>query len=325
MTRRALITGITGQDGVYLATLLLEQGYQVHGMVRHIEPARLRRIAHLQGRVQLHEGDLVDPAAIVRIVQRVHPHELYNLAAQSFIPASTLRPLETAETTALGVARVLEAVRLVDPGIRFYQASSSEMFGCVAEHPQRETTPFCPRNHYGIAKLYGHWLTAHYRSRYGLFACSGILYNHESPLRDRQYVTRKVTDAVARIKLGRATQLTLGDLDARRDWGFAGDYVRAMWLMLQQDHPDDYVVASGTQHSVRELAARAFGHAGLDWREHVRVDPALVRPADVTTLCGDASKARRVLGWEPTIGFDGLIDLMVEADLELVRGEPRRH
>jgi GDPmannose 4,6-dehydratase len=321
MTRKALITGITGQDGAYLAELLLEKGYEVHGMVRRASTENFERIVHLRDRVSLHQADLLDQLSIVNLIQAVGPREVYNLAAQSFVPTSWLQPLLTGEFTALGVTRMLEAVRLVDPEIRFYQASSSEMFGDVKEEPQNESTPFWPRSPYGVAKVYGHWITVNYRESYDIFACSGILFNHESPRRGKEFVTRKVTDAVARIKLGLEKKLRLGNLEAKRDWGFAGDYVKAMWLMLQQDQPDDYVVATGRQHSVRDLVELAFGCAGLDWQEHVEVDPSLLRPAEVTTLCGDAAKARTVLGWEPAVSFAELVRMMVDADLERVRRE----
>ena len=321
MTRRALITGITGQDGAYLAEFLLGRGYEVHGMVRRASTATFERINHLRDRLTLHQADLLDQLSIVNLIREVRPHEVYNLAAQSFVPTSWLQPLLTGEFTALGVTRMLEAVRLVDCDIRFYQASSSEMFGKVREEPQNEDTPFWPRSPYGVAKVYGHWITVNYRESYGIFACSGILFNHESPLRGKEFVTRKVTDGVARIKLGLQQKLKLGNLDAMRDWGFAGDYVKAMWMMLRQDAPDDYVVATGEKHSVRQLVELAFGHAGLDWRQHVETDPALFRPAEVNTLRGDAAKARQVLGWRPEVDFAGLIRMMVDADLERVRRE----
>ncbi len=319
--RRALITGITGQDGAYLAELLLEKGYEVHGMVRRASTENFERIAHMRNRITLHQADLLDQLSIVDLVQAVRPHELYNLAAQSFVPTSWVQPLLTGEFTALGVTRVLEAIRLVDRSIRFYQASSSEMFGATPHEPQNEQTPFWPRSPYAVAKVYGHWITVNYRESYGIFACCGILFNHESPRRGKEFVTRKVTDAVARIKLGLQDKLHLGNLDAMRDWGFAGDYVRAMWLMLQQDEPDDYVIATGEKHSVREFVELAFSYVGLDWRDHVVVDPALMRPAEVYTLRGDATKARRKLGWAPTVNFRQLVEMMVEADLERVRRE----
>lgn len=321
MTRRALITGITGQDGAYLAGFLLGQGYEVHGMVRRASTENFERIAHLRNRVTLHQADLLDQLSIVHLMREVRPHEVYNLAAQSFVPTSWLQPLLTGEYTALGVTRMLEAVRLVDKSIRFYQASSSEMFGKVCEEPQNESTPFWPRSPYGVAKVYGHWITVNFRESYGIFACSGILFNHESPLRGKEFVTRKVTDAVARIRLGLQTKLKLGNLDAMRDWGFAGDYVKAMWQMLQQEAPDDYVVATGNKHSVRQLVELAFGHVGLDWQDHVETDPDLLRPAEVNTLRGDAAKARKVFGWRPEVDFEGLVRMMVDADLERVRRE----
>ncbi|MBX3411262.1 MAG: GDP-mannose 4,6-dehydratase [Pirellulales bacterium] len=321
MTRRALITGITGQDGAYLAELLLEKGYEVHGMVRRASTSGFERITHLCDRVTLHQADLLDQLSIVRLLDEVRPQEVYNLGAQSFVPTSWVQPLLTSEFTALGVTRVLEAIRHVDPTIRFYQASSSEMFGDVREEPQNEQTPFWPRSPYGVAKVYAHWITVNYRESYGMFACSGILFNHESPKRGKEFVTRKVTDAVARIKLGVQDKLRLGNLDAQRDWGFAADYVRAMWLMLQRDRADDYVIATGQKHSVRELVERAFACVGLDADKYVECDPTLLRPAEVNTLRGDASKARRELGWEPTVSFEQLVRLMVEADLERVRCE----
>jgi len=317
----ALITGITGQDGAYLAEWLLGQGYEVHGMVRRSSTDTVVRIARVQDRVVLHQADLLDQLSIISLLQEVRPDEVYNLAAQSFVPTSWLQPLLTGEFTALGVTRMLEGIRLVDPGIRFYQASSSEMFGAVQEEPQNEQTPFWPRSPYGVAKVYGHWITVNYRESYGIFACSGILFNHESPHRGKEFVSRKVTDAVARIKLGLMNKVRLGNLDAMRDWGYAGDYVKAMWMMLQQEEPDDYVVASGQKHSVRELVELAFGHVALDWRDHVEVDPRLFRPAEVNTLRGDAAKARTRLGWSPTITFPELVRMMVDADLERVGRE----
>jgi len=324
MSRKVLITGVTGQDGAYLARFLLDKGYEVHGMVRHSSSANLERIEGLRGRIELHQADLLDQLSIVTIIRDVRPQEVYNFAAQSFVPTSWSQPLLTGEFTALGVTRVLEAIRLIDPTIRFYQASSSEMFGNVREEPQNEQTPFWPRSPYGVAKVYGHWITVNYRESYDMFACSGIMFNHESPLRGMEFVSRKVTDAAARIKLGLQDKLAMGNLDAIRDWGYAGDYVEAAWLMLQQDKPDDYVVATGIKHSVRDLVEAAFNHAGLDWREHVECDPKFLRPAEVNTLCGDASKARRLLGWEPKTTFDELIHMMVDADLERVRREQAR-
>lgn len=321
MSERALITGITGQDGAYLAELLLEKGYEVHGMVRRASTETFERINHLRGEVSLHQADLLDQLSIVNLIQSVRPHEVYNLAAQSFVPTSWVQPLLTGEFTALGVTRMLEAIRLVDPEIRFYQASSSEMFGDVKEEPQNESTPFWPRSPYGVAKVYGHWITVNYRESYGIHASSGILFNHESPRRGKEFVTRKITDAVARIKLGQGEKLRLGNLEAKRDWGFAGDYVKAMWLMLQQAAPDDYVVATGEQHSVGDLVRLAFSHVDLDWEEHVEIDAMLFRPAEVNTLCGDATKARTVLGWEPLVTFAELVEMMVDADLERVGRE----
>jgi len=315
-SRRALITGVTGQDGSYLAEFLLEKGYEVVGMVRRASTETFERIAHLLDRIELREGDLLDQLSLIRLLESVRPHEIYNLAAQSFVPTSWEQPILTAEATGLGVTRMLEAVRVVDPQVRFYQASSSEMFGKVRERPQTELTPFHPRSPYGVAKVYGHFITVNYRESYSLFACSGILFNHESPRRGRQFVTRRVSDGVARIKAGRASNLRLGNLDASRDWGYAGDYVQAMWLMLQQREADDYVVATGEAHSVRELCEVAFGRVGLDWERYVVVDPALVRPAEVDHLIGNASKARRVLGWEPKVSFRDLVEMMVDADLE---------
>ncbi len=321
MTRKALITGITGQDGAYLAEFLLGKGYQVHGMVRRSSSENFERIAHMRNLITLHQADLLDQLSIITLVRDVRPLEIYNLAAQSFVPTSWLQPLLTGEFTALGVTRMLEAVRLVDPGIRFYQASSSEMFGKVREEPQTETTPFWPRSPYGVAKVYGHWITVNYRESYDIFASSGILFNHESPLRGKEFVTRKITDAAARIKLGVQEKLLVGNLDAMRDWGFAGDYVQAMWMMLQQEEPDDYVVATGEKHSVRELIELAFDRVDLSWQDYVETDPALFRPAEVNTLRGDAGKARKVLGWEPKVPFAELVRMMVDADLQRVKRE----
>jgi GDPmannose 4,6-dehydratase len=320
--KRALITGITGQDGSYLAELLLDQGYEVTGIVRRSSAPNLSRIEHLLDRVTLRPADLLDQLSLMRTVQDVKPHEFYNLAAMSFVPASWDQPLLTGEFNSQGVTRVLEAIRQVDPGVRIYQASSSEMYGRVREVPQTELTPFYPRSPYGVSKVFGHYITVNYRESYGLFACSGILFNHESPRRGLEFVTRKVTDGVARIKLGLADHLSLGNLDAQRDWGFAGDYVRAMWLMLQQDEPDDYVIATGVSHSVRQLVEIAFGHAGLEWKSFVRTDPALIRPAEVDHLIGDSSKGRRTLGWEPTVSFQQLIAMMVDADIERLSHAP---
>jgi GDPmannose 4,6-dehydratase len=315
MTKTALITGITGQDGSYLAEFLLEHDYRVVGMTRRASTASSERIAHLADQITVVQGDLLDQASLVSALLVAEPDEVYNLAAQSFVPTSWNQPVLTGEFTGLGVTRLLEAVRQVNPTVRYYQASSSEMFGKVREVPQTETTPFHPRSPYGVAKAYGHFLTVNYRESYDLFAVSGILFNHESPRRGLEFVTRKVTDGAARIALGLATELRMGNLDAERDWGFAGDYVRAMWLMLQQDLPDDYVIATGISNSVRRLCEIAFGRVGLDYREYVVVDPHLYRPAEVDHLRGDASKARRVLGWEPAVGFEDLVEMMVDADL----------
>ncbi len=313
--RRALITGITGQDGSYLAEFLLEKGYRVYGMVRRSSTESFERIAHLRDRIEVREGDLLDQLSLIMLLRDIDPHEVYNLAAMSFVPTSWEQPILTGEVTALGATRLLEAIRVTDRSIRFYQASSSEMFGKVRETPQTELTPFHPRSPYGVAKTYAHYITVNYRESYGIFACSGLLFNHESPRRGKQFVSRKVTDGVARIKTGLARDLRLGNLDAKRDWGFAGDYVQAMWLMLQQPKADDYVVATGETHTVRELCEVAFEHAGLDWSRHVSVDPAFARPAEVDLLIGDASKARRVLGWAPKHSFHELVRMMVDADL----------
>jgi GDPmannose 4,6-dehydratase len=315
----ALVTGITGQDGSYLAEFLLSQGYRVVGMVRRSSTVNFERIKHIQNEVELAQGDLLDQTSLVDIIREYKPVEVYNLAAQSFVPTSWKQPVLTGEFTALGVTRMLEAVRIVDPSIRFYQASSSEMFGRVQQVPQDEKTPFYPRSPYGVAKVYGHWITVNYRESYDLFACSGILFNHESPRRGLEFVTHKVTYAAAKIKLGLAKEVRLGNIDAKRDWGYAPDYVRAMWLMLQQSQPEDYVIATGEAHSVRELCEVAFGRAGLDWQKYVVVDPAFIRPAEVDHLIGDASKAGRVLGWEPSMTFQQLIECMVDADLEAIR------
>lgn len=323
MPRRALITGITGQDGGYLARFLLDRGYEVHGMVRRASNPTHEQLALLGDRVTVHQADLLDQLSIVTVLSEVQPHEVYNLAAQTFVPTSFLQPVLTAEFTALGVLRVLEAIRLLDPTIRFYQASSSEMFGHVREEPQNEQTAFWPRSPYGAAKAYGHWITVNYRESYGLFACSGILFNHESPMRGLEFVTRKVTDAVARIKHGLQQNLQLGNLDAERDWGFAGDYVEAMWMMLQQSEPEDFVIATGVKHSVRDLVELAFRRVGLDWQQYVTVDPALLRPADVNTLCGDSSFARAKLGWQPRVSFAQLVEMMVDADMERIGRLPK--
>jgi GDPmannose 4,6-dehydratase len=311
----ALITGITGQDGSYLAELLLERGYRVVGMTRRSSTDAMERISHIQDRLEIVQGDLLDQASLVSALQDVQPAEVYNLAAQSFVPTSWNQPVLTGEFTGLGVTRMLEAIRQVDPSIKFYQASSSEMFGKVREVPQTERTPFHPRSPYGVAKAYGHFLTVNYRESYGIYAVSGILFNHESPRRGLEFVSRKVTDGAARISLGLATELPMGNLDSERDWGFAGDYVRAMWLMLQQPEPGDYVVASGIAHSVRELCRIAFERVGLDYERYITVDPALYRPAEVDHLRGDPSRAKSVLGWEPSVAFHELIEMMVDADV----------
>jgi GDPmannose 4,6-dehydratase len=316
---KALITGVTGQDGSYLAELLLSKGYQVVGVVRRTSHHSYERIEHLLDRIEVVAADLLDQHSLTVVLQDSRPDEVYNLAAQSYVPTSWTQPVLTGEFTALGVTRILEAIRLVHPTAKFYQASSSEMFGRVAETPQRETTSFYPRSPYGVAKVYGHWITVNYRESYNLFAVSGILFNHESPRRGIEFVTRKVTDGVARIELGLSRELRLGNLDARRDWGFAGDYVEAMWRMLQQPTPQDYVIGTGRTHSVRELVEAAFGHVGLDWRKHVVTDPKYMRPAEVDLLQADPSKARRELGWTPQVGFEELVAMMVDADLERLR------
>ena len=322
MTRRALITGITGQDGSYLAELLLEKGYEVFGVMRRASTENVERIAHLTDRITLVQADLLDQGSLVGALEDSRPNEVYNLAAQSFVPTSWSQPVLTAEFTAVGVTRLLEGIRKVDPSIRFYQASSSEMFGKVREVPQNERTPFYPRSPYGVAKVYGHFITVNYRESYDLFAVSGILFNHEGPRRGLEFVTRKVTDGAARIKLGLADSLTLGNLDAKRDWGFAGDYVEAMWMMLQQEQAEDFVIATGVEHSVRDCVEVAFSHAGLDPDEYVRVDPCYLRPAEVDHLVGDASKAKEKLGWEPRTSFRELIEMMVDADLERLANAP---
>ncbi len=319
MAKRALITGITGQDGSYLAEFLLEQGYEVFGLVRRSSTVTFSRIEHIQDQITMISGDMLDQTSIQTALQECEPQEVYNLAAQSFVQTSWTQPVFTGDVTALGVTRILSAIRHVNPDVRFYQASSSEMFGKVREVPQRETTPFYPRSPYGVAKVYGHWITVNFRESYGMHATSGILFNHESERRGIEFVTRKVTYNVARIKLGLAKEIRLGNLDSRRDWGFAGDYVKAMWLMLQQDKPDDYVVATGETHSVQELVETAFSHVGLDWHDYIVQDPRFMRPAEVDLLVGDPSKAGKVLGWEPKITFTGLIQMMVEADLALLR------
>src|SRR6187399_3427583 len=316
MSKRALITGITGQDGSYLAELLLEKGYDVYGLTRRLSATNYWRIEHLRDRITLLNGDLLDQLSIIRALERVRPTELYNLAAMSFVPASWDQPMLTGEFNSQGVTRMLEAVRVVNPKIRLYQASSSEMYGKVREVPQRESTPFYPRSPYGVTKVYAHYITVNYRESYDLFAVSGILFNHESPRRGLEFVTRKVTDGVAKIKMGLADSLGLGNLDAQRDWGFAGDYVRAMWLMLQQDTADDYVIATGVTHSVKHLVETAFKHVGLDYRKYVRIDPRFIRPAEVDLLIGDASKAKAKLGWTPGVSFERLVEMMVDADLE---------
>jgi GDPmannose 4,6-dehydratase len=312
----AFITGITGQDGSYLAEFLLEQGYKVYGMVRRASVDKFERIAHIMDKVELIQGDLLDQYSLISALKQAQPAEVYNLAAQSFVPTSWAQPVLTSEFTAIGVTRMLESIRLVDPSIRFYQASSSEMYGKVRETPQTEDTPFYPRSPYGVAKVYGHYITVNYRESYDLFATSGILFNHESPRRGLEFVTRKVTDGVARIKLGLQNELRLGNLDARRDWGFAGDYVRAMWLMLQQDTPDDYVISTGETRTVRELVQTAFNCVGLDWQQFVKIDKAFLRPAEVDLLVGDCSKAKTKLGWTPSVSFEQMISMMVEADLK---------
>jgi GDPmannose 4,6-dehydratase len=317
---KALITGVTGQDGSYLAELLLSKGYQVVGVVRRTSHHSYERIEHLLDRIEVVAADLLDQHSLTVVLQDTRPDEVYNLAAQSYVPTSWTQPVLTGEFTALGVTRILEAIRLVHPTAKFYQASSSEMFGRVSETPQRETTSFYPRSPYGVAKVYGHWITVNYRESYKLFAVSGILFNHESPRRGIEFVTRKVTDGVARIKLGMAREIRLGNLDARRDWGFAGDYVEAMWRMLQQPQPQDYVIGTGVTHSVRELVEAAFGHVGLDWQKHVKTDPKYVRPAEVDLLQADPSKARRELGWSPPVSFPELVAMMVDADLERLSG-----
>ena len=317
--KKALITGVTGQDGSYLAEFLLGKGYKVLGMVRRTSTVNFDRITHIQNDIELVQGDLLDQVSLIAILQEHHPEEVYNLAAQSFVPTSFEQPVLTGECTALGVTRVLDAIRLVDKNIRFYQASSSEMFGKVRQVPQNEDTPFYPRSPYGAAKVYGHWITVNYRESYDLFACSGILFNHESPRRGLEFVTHKVTYGAAKIKLGLADELRLGNLEAQRDWGYVGDYVKAMWLMLQQDEPDDYVIATGKTHSVRELCEVAFGYLGLDYRDYVVSDPKFYRPAEVDQLVGDAGKAQRVLGWEPKVSFEELIHIMVDADTEALQ------
>lgn len=312
----ALITGITGQDGSYLAEFLLEQGYKVFGMVRRSSVEKFERIQHLIGKIELVQGDLLDQFSLISVLKQVQPTEVYNLAAQSFVPTSWSQPVLTSEFTAIGVTKLLESIRLVDRNIRFYQASSSEMYGKVRETPQTELTPFYPRSPYGVAKVYGHYITVNYRESYGLYAVSGILFNHESPRRGLEFVTRKVTDAVAQIKLGLSSELRLGNLDAKRDWGFAGDYVKAMWLMLQQPTPDDYVIATNKTYTVKYLVETAFAHAGLEWEKYVKLDKNFLRPAEVDLLVGDPGKAKKNLGWEPTVTFEQMIKMMVDADIE---------
>ncbi len=319
--RRALITGITGQDGSYLAEFLLDKGYEVVGLVRRSSMVSFERIAHLQNQITIVSGDLLDEASLIEALQQHRPAEVYNLAAQSFVQTSFGQPVLTGETTALGVTRLLDAIRIVDPSIRFYQASSSEMFGKVREVPQTEATPFYPRSPYGVAKVYGHWITVNYRESYGLHASSGILFNHESPRRGLEFVTRKITHAAAAIFLGRQSELRLGNLDSKRDWGFAGDYVKAMWMMLQQDEPGDYVVCSGETHSVREFCELAFAHLGMDYRDFVVIDEAFFRPAEVDILVGDPGRATSVLGWHREVGFQDLVAMMVDADLDLLQGK----
>lgn len=316
MAKRALITGITGQDGSYLAELLLSEGYDVYGVVRRASTENYERIEHLRGQITLLQADLLDQSSLVQAIRESNPTELYNLAAQSFVPTSWAQPVLTAEFTAIGVTKVLEAMRAVNPEIRFYQASSSEMYGKVLEVPQSEDTPFYPRSPYGVAKVYGHYITVNYRESYNLHASSGILFNHESPRRGLEFVTRKVTDGVSRIKLGLATELRMGNLDSQRDWGFAGDYVKAMWLMLQQDTPDDYVVATGETHTVKELVQLAFDRVGLDWEKYVVIDPRFIRPAEVDLLIGQPAKANKVLGWVPETSFQTLVNMMVDADMD---------
>jgi GDPmannose 4,6-dehydratase len=326
MGKTALISGITGQDGSYLAELLLTKGYRVCGMVRRASTENFQRIEHIRKRIELHQADLLDQTSIAGVLSQARPDEVYNLAAQSFVPTSWNQPVLTAEYTAVGVTRMLDALRQVCPRAKFYQASSSEMFGRVVETPQRESTPFYPRSPYGVAKVYGHYITVNYRESYDLYACSGILFNHESPRRGLEFVTRKITYHVAQIKTGLAKELRLGNLQAKRDWGFAGDYVRAMWLMLQQEKPDDYVIGTGETHTVEEFVKIAFDHVGIDWRKHVVVDPAFIRPAEVDLLLADPTRSRRVLGWKPEVSFEGLVKMMVDSDLALFRQQaPHGH
>ena len=322
MAKKALITGITGQDGSYLAEFLLGKGYEVYGMVRRTSTVHYERIHHIQDQLSIVQGDMGDLSSLITAISSIRPDEVYNLAAQSFVPTSWNQPTFTGDTTGLGVTRILEAIRTVNPDIRYYQASSSEMFGKVREVPQKETTPFYPRSPYGAAKVYGHWITVNYRESYDMFACSGILFNHESPRRGMEFVPRKVTHHAAKIKLELANELRIGNINSQRDWGFAGDYARAMWLMLQQDAPDDYVIATGKTHSVRYLLELAFGHVGLNWRDYTTQDDRFMRPAEVDLLIGDASKARQKLGWRPEVSFEELIAMMVESDLKRLRDNP---
>ncbi|MDE2853849.1 MAG: GDP-mannose 4,6-dehydratase [Chloroflexota bacterium] len=324
MPKKALITGITGQDGSYLAEFLLGKGYEVYGMVRRTSTVRYERIQHIQNQLRIIQGDMGDLSSLITAISSVEPDEVYNLAAQSFVPTSWNQPVFTGDITGLGVTRLLEALRTVNPAIRFYQASSSEMFGKVREVPQKETTPFHPRSPYGVAKVYGHWITINYRESYDLFTCSGILFNHESPRRGLEFVTRKVTYHAAKIKLELGNEIRIGNLDSKRDWGFAGDYVRAMWLMLQQDEPDDFVIATGATHSVERLLEVAFAHVGLNWRDYAVQDQRFMRPAEVDLLVGDPAKAKRKLGWAPEVGFEELIGMMVEADLKKLRDNPNQ-
>jgi GDPmannose 4,6-dehydratase len=323
MAKKVLITGITGQDGSYLADFLLEKGYEVTGMVRRSSTEKFERIEHIKDKVNIQQADLLDQYSIIKLLDEVQPDEIYNLAAMSFVPTSWNQPVLTAEFTAIGVTRMLEAVRAVNPKIKFYQASSSEMFGKVKEVPQSEKTPFYPRSPYGAAKVYGHWITVNYRESYNIFGVSGILFNHESPRRGLEFVTRKVTYNAAKIKLGLAKELPMGNLDAKRDWGFAGDYVRVMWLMLQQPEPEDYVIATGQTHSVKELVETAFSYLDLDYRDFVKIDDRFIRPAEVDLLIGDSSKAHKILGWEPKVNFEQLVKIMVDSDIELLKREQR--
>ena len=316
---KALITGVTGQDGSYLAEFLLEKGYKVYGMVRRASTENFERINHIRDKIQLEQADLLDQLSIIELIEKAEPDEIYNLAAQSFVPTSWNQPVLTGEFNALGVTKILEGIRLVNPKIKFYQASSSEMFGKVREVPQNEKTPFYPRSPYGVAKVYGHFITVNYRESYGIFACSGILFNHESPRRGKEFVSRKITDGVTQIKVGLSRKLYLGNLEAKRDWGYAGDYVKAMWLMLQKDKAEDFVIATGINHSVKDLVRIAFEHVGLDWKKYIKIDPKLVRPAEVDILLGDPSYARKKLGWKPEVKFEDLIKMMVDADLERYR------